>query len=144
MLPALPTWRSPSSALASGRFRATALKDANVATKKAPAKPAKPRTPTPKHSIPYAKIAALYTSGKTMEQIAKAVNRFNENSPDPTKSLRAIVSNMIVKGYTSTDGKLVHLPKRDRKAAAKKVEPKPTTKKAAKKASKPKIMPVVG
>lgn len=88
-------------------------------------KAAKPRKHEP---IPFEKIAKLYQEGKSMEQIAKAVNRWNADSPDSSKSLRAIVSNMITKGYRNKDGKLIRLKKRPRG----KVEPK-----AVKKAAKP-------
>lgn len=68
--------------------------------------------------IPFAKIAKMYTEGKTMQQIAKAVNRFNEKSPDPTKPVRAIISGMMTKGYKGENGKTITLKKRLRTAAS--------------------------
>ena len=91
------------------------------ATKKAP-------TPRKHEPIPFEKIATLYQEGKSMEQIAKATNRWNAASPDGSKSLRAIVSNMLTKGYRNKEGKLIKLKKRPRV----KPEPKPL-KKATKK-----------
>ncbi len=95
-------------------------------TKKQAAKKAtKPRKHEP---IPFEKIAKLYSEGKSMEQLAKESNRWNAASPDSSKSLRAIVSNMITKGYRNKEGKLIRLKKRPRG----KTEPKPA-KKATKK-----------
>jgi hypothetical protein len=92
---------------------------------------AEPRKNQP---IPFLKIAKLYTEGKTMEQIAKAIDRYNESYPDPTKSVRAIVSGMITKGYTNDADKVVKLKKRARGGVVEVVKGK----KAEKKATEPK------
>ncbi len=83
--------------------------------------------------IPFEKIAKLYQEGKSMEQIAKATNRWNAASPDGSKSLRAIVSNMITKGYRNKEGKLVRLKKRPRVKLEPKAVKKATRKVIAKK-----------
>lgn len=112
------------------------------AAKKSTKATKEPRTNQP---IPFAKIAKLYTDGKTMEQIAKGVNRFNADYPDPTKSIRAVVSGMITRGYKNDAGRTVKLKKRARtvpggtkKASKQPKASKPTTK-ASKSVQKPRI-----
>ena len=63
-------------------------------------------------AIPYIKIAKLYGEGLSYLQIAKKINRYNEGSPDPTKSTRAIVSRMHTDGYLNENNKIVKLKKR--------------------------------
>ena len=111
--------------------------------KKAKKQVAKKAAKTRKHeAIPFERIATLYSDGKSMEQIAKAVSRWNADSPDGSKSLRAIVSNMITKGYRNKEEKLIRLKKRARSKAepqpAKKATKKPATKKPVAKKSEPK------
>ncbi len=101
--------------------------------KKAKKQAAKKATEPRKHEpIPFEKIAKMYSEGKSMEQIAKAVNRWNADSPDCSKSLRALISNMITKGYHTKEGKLIRLKKRPRG----KPEPKPVKKATKKLAAK--------
>ncbi len=85
-------------------------------------------------SVPFDKIGKLYTEGKSIEQIARATDRWNEKAPDPSKSLRAVISNMIRKGYRNESGKLIRLRKRTRTKA----EPKPAKKVAIKPEAKKK------
>ena len=71
-------------------------------------------TETKTHSkIPYIKIAKMYGDMKSYEFIAKHVGRYNEDSPDPTKTIRAVVSRMLTEGFVNEDGKVVKLKRRE-------------------------------
>jgi hypothetical protein len=91
------------------------------ASKKTATKTAKTTQPRKNSPIPFAKIAKLHADGKSVIQIAKAINRYNEGSPDATKSVRAILSNMY-RGYKDANGKTVKLRKRERGTVAKVVK----------------------
>lgn len=89
-------------------------------------------------SIPYHKIEAMWGEGKSYEQIAKSIKRFDEKAADPTKPTRAIVSRMLNVGWTDDEGKTHTLKAREgmRNIGAGKKAPK--TKNTAKKAA-PKV-----
>jgi len=62
-------------------------------------------------AIPYLRVAKLWRENKSYEDIAKAIHRFNPKANDPTKSVRATISNMLRIGYR-VNGKTVKLPPR--------------------------------
>lgn len=55
--------------------------------------------------IPYLKIVKMIEVGKSIEQIGRAIDRYDEKSDDPGKPVRAIISRMRTVGYTDADGK---------------------------------------
>lgn len=72
--------------------------------RKLPARRAKRRP------FPYDKVALLWQQGKTIAQIAAAIDRVGTGK-DPYHSLRVVLTRMH-KGYKNAAGKLVKLPHR--------------------------------
>ena len=67
--------------------------------------------------FPYQRVAKMWKQGRTIAQIARAVNRVDKNNPDdPYHSLRNFLWRMH-KGYTNDKGRVVKLPRRVSKAA---------------------------
>ena len=60
--------------------------------------------------FPYAKVAVLWSEGKTIAEIAKAIGRVGEGK-DPHHALRVVLTRMH-HGYKDEDGKIVKLPHR--------------------------------
>lgn len=65
------------------------------------------------NDIPWNKVAKMWDDGKTYEHMAKAIDRFNPKSEDPTKPMRAIVSRGLKVGFKDANGKLVKLERRE-------------------------------
>jgi hypothetical protein len=62
--------------------------------------------------FPYQRVAKMWKLGMTIAQIARAVNRVDENKPkDPYHSLRNFLYRMH-KGYDNGRGRIVKLPHR--------------------------------
>ena len=62
--------------------------------------------------FPYQKVAKLWERGKTIAQIAHAIDRVDKNNPkDPYHSLRNFLFRMH-KGYRNEKGRMVRLPHR--------------------------------
>ncbi len=75
---------------------------------KAPKKAVKKRTE--RRAFPYAKVAKLWADGKTIAEIAEAIDRVGEGK-DPYHSLRVVLTRMH-KGYRDFKGNVVKLPHR--------------------------------
>jgi hypothetical protein len=60
--------------------------------------------------FPYARVAKLWAKGKTIAEIAKAIERVG-NGKDAYHGLRVVLTRMH-KGYRDSDGKVVKLPHR--------------------------------
>ncbi len=60
--------------------------------------------------FPYAKVALLWTEGKTIAEIAKAIGRVGKGK-DPHHALRVVLTRMH-HGYKNAEGKMVKLPHR--------------------------------
>jgi hypothetical protein len=66
--------------------------------------------PTKRRPFPYVRVAKLWTKGRTIAEIAKAIDRVGAGK-DPHHGLRVVLTRMH-KGYKGADGKLVKLPYR--------------------------------
>jgi hypothetical protein len=53
----------------------------------------------------------MWSKGKTLSEIAKAIGRFNDKSDDPCHALRVVLTRMHA-GYRDKLGKVVKLPYR--------------------------------
>lgn len=103
---------------------------ANRKVRKAPAKPDKKsvtrRRPENKVSkkaakrraFPYARVAKLWSKGRTVTEIAKATGYFNSKSDDPCHRLRVALTTMH-RGWRDSKGKTHKLPHRVSKKALK-------------------------
>jgi hypothetical protein len=60
--------------------------------------------------FPYAKVAEMWAQGKTIPEIAKAIDRVSKGD-DPYHSLRVALTKMH-RGYKDRSGKIVKLPHR--------------------------------
>jgi topoisomerase IA-like protein len=87
--------------------------------------------------IPYDKIAAMFISGKTTPEIAKATGLTVKGS-DPTHYIRAILTRARINGWVRKDGKRVHLQERKVVLMTAKKEAKKMAKSKTKKVTKPK------
>lgn len=100
----------------------------------------KAKGPRTYRSIPYNKIQEMWNEGKSYEQIAKGIKRFDPQAEDPTKPTRAIVSRMLNEGWTDAEGKKHTLKVRDGMRAigvGKKSKPAKVAKTKPVKAAKP-------
>ena len=63
--------------------------------------------------FPYVTIARMWSAGKTIAAIARAIGRVDKNNPkDPYHSLRNCLYRMHTFGYRNRTGHLVRLPHR--------------------------------
>lgn len=65
------------------------------------------------NDIPWNKIRKMWDNGKSYEFMAKAVDRFDPKSADPTKPMRAIISRGLTVGFKDETGKVVKLKPRE-------------------------------
>jgi hypothetical protein len=71
-----------------------------------------------KHPFPYQKVADMWSEGKTLTEIAKAVGKYAEGDPNPLNPISPFVYKMHTRGWKDAEGKLHHLPYRNQDAKA--------------------------
>lgn len=65
------------------------------------------------NDIPWNKVRKMWEGGKSYEFMAKAIDRYNPKSDDPTKPMRAIISRGLTVGFKDENGKTVTLKPRE-------------------------------
>jgi|ERR1039458_1851989 hypothetical protein len=68
--------------------------------------------------FPYARVAKMWETEKTIEDIARAIGRYEKNADDPLHTMRVFLNRMH-KGYKGPKGNVLKLPYRISRKALK-------------------------